>query len=316
MKLYVLIATREREALLARTLQSLSTCRLPDSYGGTIVVENGARGRTEDVVREAPASLRVRYRFEVAGNKSRALNAALATLDDACVLFLDDDVRLTEDVLELYAAAAASARAGCFFGGPVAPDYEAPPPEWLLEYLPHSATGWTLDDARQPPDKVTFLGCNWAAYVRDLRAVGGFSEQFGPGAATRSIGQESHMQRRLLAAGLKSRYVPDALVFHWVPRDRCSPAWAIERIYRDGIRSGLVRESPGGRTIRGYPVNQLRRAASGWLWWQLQKVRGDAGAIFRAEVAYRRRTGVLRGILLNRRGGSSRQSERRYLEPE
>ena len=111
-----------------------------------------------------PPSLEARYLFEPAGNKSRALNAALAQIDDGLVVFLDDDVRPAPEVLELYATAARAAGPGCFFGGPVEPDYEAAPPEWLTAFLPPSARRWCPDEA-QLATKPFFLGFNWAAFA-------------------------------------------------------------------------------------------------------------------------------------------------------
>ena len=77
MKIFVVLATREREELLARTLASLTQCRRPEGFRGTLVVENGLRGGAEQVVREAAATLEARYLFESVGNKSLALNAAI-----------------------------------------------------------------------------------------------------------------------------------------------------------------------------------------------------------------------------------------------
>jgi hypothetical protein len=108
-----------------------------------------------------------------------------------------------------------------------------------------------------------FLGFNWAAFVPDLLAVGGFDPLFGPGAATGSVGQEWTMQQRLLEAGHTGRYVPDAEVWHWVPRERCTPRWAFERMYRDGISRGL-QDRAAGQSARlfGYPRWAVRRAAT------------------------------------------------------
>jgi hypothetical protein len=47
------------------------------------------------------------------------------------------------------------------------------------------------------------------------------------------------MQRRLLKMGLIATYVPEARVWHYVPIDRCTPAWTIERSYRNGVQDGL-----------------------------------------------------------------------------
>jgi GT2 family glycosyltransferase len=297
MKIFVVLATREREDLLARTLASLAQCRRPEGFRGTLVVENGLRGGTERVVRKAAATLEARYLFVSASNKSRALNAAMAQIDEGLVVFLDDDVRVLPDLLEVYAAAARRAGPGQFFGGPVAPDYEEAPPDWLIEFLPLSARGWRPDDPSQATTRPFFLGFNWAAFAGDLRRIGGFSERFGPGTDA-GVGDEADIQRRLVTAGLKAMCVPQALVYHWVPRDRCSPEWALERAYRNGIRSGLLKqEAAAGPTIAGYPLVLIKRIVESWVRSQMPR-NGQRSERFAAELKYQRQRGVLRGVLL------------------
>ena len=146
MKSFAVIATHDRRELLERTLDSLAQCRIPAGFVGTLVVENGGRAGTEEIVRRAPATLGARYLFEPVGNKSRALNLALRATDDGLIIFLDDDVRMPPTLLESYVQSAVVAGRGHFFGGPVAPDYEQAPPQWLVKFLPLSARGWTPDD--------------------------------------------------------------------------------------------------------------------------------------------------------------------------
>ena len=149
--------------------------------------------------------LGVRYLFEAAGNKSKALNAALAQIDEGLVVFLDDDVRVGPDLLEVYAGAARRVGAGQFFGGPVEAEYEEAPPDWLIEFLPASARGWRPRDPAEVKLKPLFLGFNWAAFASDLRRVGGFSERLGPGSDA-GVGDEREMQLSLVAAGLEAQY--------------------------------------------------------------------------------------------------------------
>jgi GT2 family glycosyltransferase len=169
------------------------------------------------------------------GNKSHALNKVLETLDDGLALFLDDDVRLSPGTLCAYAEASSKADTRTFFGGPTGVDYEEEPGEWIKAYLPTSARGWHPQN-HQEAREGSFLGFNWAAFVSSIKQTGGFNENRGPG--TISTGQENEMQRRLRKAGLQPYYVPDALVWHYVPQDRCSPAWIIDRAYKHGIAKG------------------------------------------------------------------------------
>ena len=301
MDVFVVIATHGRGDLLARTLDSVAQCRRPESFRGVIVVENGGRGAAERIVSDAPEGLAVRYVFEPAGNKSLALNRALEMIHDGLIVFLDDDVRVDPALLEVYAEAARSVGQNAFFGGPVRPDYEAPPPEWLTAFLPPSARGWSppADGARLNA-KPFFLGFNWAAFAADLRAIGGFDERLGPGSPV-GIGDESDVQRRLAAAGSRAMCVPEALVHHWVPRTRCSPEWALERAYRSGVRTGWLETAAAGPTVAGYPLALVKRVAGQWLRRRLPLPGAGPGERFAAQARYQKQRGVLRGAMLRRR---------------
>jgi len=264
----VVIPTHDRLALFERTLKSVLECEAPEHYSvRVIIVENGSRCGVEDVVRTHRSWVTPEYHYVEAGNKSAALNAATEDLGDALAVFLDDDVRVAPDLLRRYAEAADSNPSGCFFGGPFAADYVTPPPEWLLPYLPASAKGWE-PEVYQPIRKgiLWFIGFNWAAYNADLKRAAGFDPEVGPGARSGATGQETAMQQALVENGVAPIYVPEARVWHYVPEARCSPEWALERAFKNGVSLGL-------QTARGSPKVQLfgvprwmirRRVELGW----------------------------------------------------
>lgn len=247
----VLIATGgDRPQLLDRTLASLAACRQPLSYRETVVIENGGDGGCEAIVQRHHAALRTRYLYQREGNKSAALNTALETIDRGLIVFADDDVRFDPGVLIAYAEATADCDRGVYFGGPVSVDYAGdPPPDWLVPYLPASAVGFELTDQATPLMKGHFLGFNWAAFVCDLKRLGGFNPERGPGAASGATGQEGDMQDRLLAADHEPRYVPEARVWHWVPPERCSVEWALHRRYRSTVNQGVQAARKGARGL-------------------------------------------------------------------
>lgn len=235
--LAVVIPTYMRCDLLDRTLASLCACVLPPTLDRVVVVENGKRSGADAVTEKYAKKLPLRYRFSEPPNKSEALNSVLRELQRAFIIFLDDDVRLDPNILVAYVGAAGESRSGKFFGGRCLVDYEKKPPAWLVPYLPPSAKGWDLGPTRQPLDVPDALGFNWAAFAPDLIAAGGFDQQRGPGTAAR--GQESEMQEKLLARRVNGFYLPDAVVWHFVPEDRCSPDWMVNRIRQMGVTSGI-----------------------------------------------------------------------------
>jgi glycosyltransferase involved in cell wall biosynthesis len=264
MRLRVVIPTYGRPDLLGRTLASLAACRRPGSYFETLVIENGGCWGAERIVEKAPAALRARYVYFEIGNKSAALNHVIKTMDDSDFLFFtDDDVRFDPGLLIAYENAAAARGRGHFFGGPTQVDYEKLPEPHVIRFLPYSARGWSLDAGQDEIRTPDFLGFNWAAFATDVLSVGGFDPDRGPGSPTGSTGQESDMQRRLLHHKARGIYVPEATVWHFVPRTRCSAEWVLERSRRAGIERGIERAlRSSARYVRpgGMPVHQLKVA--------------------------------------------------------
>lgn len=307
--LVTVIATAGRPDLLRRTLNSLAVCELPPIYRGAVVVENGPKRGAEEVVSSCDPRLSARYLYQAEGNKSLALNAALDQVGDALIFFTDDDVRFHPGTLRAYAEAAEGRDGGHFYGGPTGVDYEAEPPDWLKAYLPSSARGRSLGDEMKPVGGADFLGYNWAAFAADLRAVGGFDPAKGPGAPTRSTGQERDGQLRLLAAGVRGIYVPQAMVWHFVPAERCTSGWALRRIYRGGVEIGLDSDAQTAMLL-GRPRWVLKACARLGAEYLYRKALRDRAAAFESLSHLSRHLGYMRGVRLGRRLRGPRHGRR------
>ena len=240
LKAVIVIVSHDRCHLLERTLAFLAQGELPTEYARMLVVENGRQFGAERVVAAADPRLHAEYLFEPSSSKSRALNRALEQLTDEFIVYLDDDVRVAPHTVRRYTEAAVSHPREFYFGGPTGADYEQQPPEWLRRHLPASATGFSLGEATREVNRPCFLGFNWAVFANDIRRVGGFPEHIGPGApGGQTIGEESEVQRKLLATGMKGLYLSDAMVWHHVPKDRCTTGWVKKRCHTSGLVIGL-----------------------------------------------------------------------------
>ncbi|GAB6164118.1 hypothetical protein JCM19992_01180 [Thermostilla marina] len=274
--LIALIPTHGRPRLLLRTLDSLRTAITPGAVDALWIIENGAQAGVERAVAQCELPCRVQYLYCPTAGMSAALNFALERAADAWLWFLNDDLRIPPGTPGAYAAAIREAAKDTFFGGPLGVDYETPPKPWLLPYLPRSARGWKWNpaeadgspEAYQPsrdlPPQPLFLGANWAAHSETVRLAGGFQRRLGPGEGNIACGCETDLQLRLYRRGCRPCYIPEAIVYHWVPRDRCTPRWAIRRAYKMGFGAGMAEVDPSA-SVFGYPRWMLRiRIAKTW----------------------------------------------------
>jgi GT2 family glycosyltransferase len=265
----VVIAACGQPALLRRTLSSLAECKKPEGYAGVVVAENGPRADLDAVVGEFAAEQHFQYLYSEPANKSLALNRALAGIGEALVVFTDDDVQLPAGTLVAYTRAAADRTGGEFYGGPIVPDYEATPPApEVLPLLPRSAAGWRLHaSAKTEIKQPEFIGPNFAAFAADVLRVGGFDTRLGPGRHMASPGEDTEIQERLLAQGVRGLYLPDAPMRHWVRASNVTLDFAVQRAERNGVYWGIAAARRPGffprqwLKMRGQWLNDLVRLA-------------------------------------------------------
>lgn len=252
MSISIVITTHRRPDLLKRNLESLAGMSDRQCLGEVIVIENGS-AEAQAVCEAFSRQLPLRYLHRAEAGKGRALQWYLQQVNTGLLLFLDDDVRVSPGFVRQYDCASRAHGPGSYFGGELRADFEAQPESWLRPYLPPSATGWDaayLERARR--GEAFFSGANYAVYVSDLKAVGGFRCDIGPGAVRdgtegNPTGHEWELQYRLRDAGMRAVFVGDAPVWHYVPRSNCTPDWALHRIYRNAYFATLRAQADAHR---------------------------------------------------------------------
>ncbi len=300
----VVIPTCGRPDILERTLRSLAAAEWPACMGNVFVVENAREVGAKQVCDTYSDRLPIRYIFEPRVGSSFARNAGVDASRADIIIFLDDDVRVSDQIFVAYANAF-SAGLDVFYGGPVAPDYEQAPPVWLEAHLPPSAKGFDRGVLAHEVQVGCFLGANHAVPRRLLAEAESFDDVCAVELGG-ALGEETRLQQRLLAKGHKGIYVPQALVWHHVPADRCTPEWALERSYRTGLTEGIVnvRKPRRGRGFRGAPFWAWRLYFSSRIHELVGKIFGEERDLrFGYAIQRRRVEGVLAGYRQDRRAG-------------
>lgn len=218
----VVVATRERADRLGGALDSLLAQDHPDFR--LVVVDNApVTTATRDLV-EGRYAGRVTYVHEPVPGLAVAHNRGVAASDSPVVAFTDDDVVADPHWLSaLTAPFAADPRTGCVTGL-ILPARLTTPAQVLLESHGGFAKGFAprlYDPAAPPADEPLFpftagsfgSGANMAFRASALRAVGGFDPATGTGTPARG-GDDLYAFVRILTAGHRLRYTPDALVWH------------------------------------------------------------------------------------------------------
>ncbi len=174
----IVICTRERCPDLALTLRSLAAVGVPTDWEvELLVVENGIRGRAEQLVADFPhPRIRARHRFVPEPGKSAALNLAVTETTGDVLVFTDDDVRLPAGWLVEMAGPLLRGEGEVAVGGSrLAPGLHR---DWMTRYhRAFLASTEYLDD--EAPSE--FAGVNVACRRSVFSRVEGFDPELGGG---------------------------------------------------------------------------------------------------------------------------------------
>ena len=291
----VVIATKNRETLLAETLEALSAQQWPRNGFEILVGDNGSTDGTRAVVLAAarkPGAPRIVYRHITTPGKSHAVNTLLKSVAAGLIALTDDDV-LPEPEWLRSLALAFEATGADFLAGRILPRWETDPPSWLssalygvlaipdngtrrVELGPHSADAAGRD--------IMPVGANMAVRASVVRAIGGLRHDLGKLSGTLRTGEDHEFFLRMVNAGYRGYYEPSAVVRHFVPRERLERSYFRRWLYQNGqdvARLEMVHGAPSRRLL-GVPRYLWRRAASDAVSMLKAGVSGDSRGRFAA----------------------------------
>ena len=246
----IVIATRNRQALLADTLHAVVGQHWPRDRFEVVVADNGSTDSTASVVVAAAAKsegVAIRYLYVPEPGKSHAVNGALDLILTSAsmarrqthghvIAFTDDDVQPAPDwIAHIVDAMNAGAD---FVAGRVFPLWETEPPAWMSPALYGVLAIPDSGDARVPIESaasnIVPIGANMAVRASVAAALGGLRTDLGKLEGTLRTGEDHEFFLRMLAAGYRGVYEPRAVVKHWVPRERLERAYCRRWLYQNG----------------------------------------------------------------------------------
>jgi GT2 family glycosyltransferase len=174
--------------------------------------------------------------------KSFAVNAALELAIAApehphLIALTDDDVQPEANWLAALCTAFSESGAD-FVAGRIFPLWEVEPPRWMSPALYGVLAVPDAGAERLPitPDnhRVVPIGANMAVRVEVIRRIGGLRTDLGKLDGTLRTGEDHEFFLRMLANGYRGVYEPQAVVRHWVPRERLERAYCRKWLYQNG----------------------------------------------------------------------------------
>src|SRR5262249_43007131 len=140
------------------------------------------------------------------------------------VVWTDDDVLVDKDWLCAYERAVKRWPEAAVLGGPVRPRVAGTPPAWLASTWQEAGGGFAIREFGTEPielnggDKAPY-GANFVVRMREQRQFP-YDPNLGRKHGAGTLGEETTVIKAILDAGGTGRWVPDALVEHWIPKER------------------------------------------------------------------------------------------------
>lgn len=242
-RISVVIPTRDRAALLERTLRSLARVEGAAELE-IVVVDDGSEVPLADQLPLAELDLDLRVLRQEPGGLNVGRNSGVAATSREIVAFLDDDVLLEPDWALGVAAAFDGRRA--LIGGRILADAPVPIPDWVHPRKLTYISVLDLGDRPGPfPSWAGPVGANFAVLRDVLHRVGPFRPGLDRTGRSLLSGGDTELVGRVLAAGLVVEYWPAATVHHHIPVERLTKPWFRERARAQG-RSNVLMEDVHG----------------------------------------------------------------------
>jgi len=234
--LTVLFATYNGRKTLPGVLSEYRKLDMPERGWKLVIVDNGSNDGTREIVNDFQSLLPVTLLVEPKRGKNVALNTGLSHTEGDLIVFTDDDVIPNASWLRELRSAADSHPEYSIFGGPVLPEWECPPEDWIVSWVPLKPVFAVLDDvqAEGPIENYMVFGPNMAVrsdvFLKGYR----FDETIGPRGTNYAQGSETRLLMELDRAGFKAWHCKKAIVRHIIRSHQMKKKWVLARAIRFG----------------------------------------------------------------------------------
>ncbi len=235
--LTVLIATRNGEDVLPRTLEAYKRLESPGHAWKMVIVDNGSTDSTPAIIASFKNHLPIEMLQEPVAGKNRALNRGLSAIEGRAVIITDDDAVPAPSFLIEWSRCLEKREGYDLFGGTIEPLFEAPAPKWILENRDLRNMFFAVRDLSEGPvGPGSIFGPNMAVRVSVFERGFRFDENIGANGSDPfyPMGNEAEFCHRLVRNGIKSWFARGPQVQHIVRADQLSEAYLATRAYRHG----------------------------------------------------------------------------------
>ena len=235
----VVLCTYNREDLLSLAIRSILENNYPRIGYKLLIVDNYGSSSVQALARGVGAE----YVYEPQVGLSHARNRAAAEVGTEWILYLDDDMLASPDLLTHFSECILHPSYGAV-GGNFTHWFRAEPPVWLDKYYsgtvsPSSKETWTILGQHE-----YLFGGIMGVRRAAVLAVGGFNPRLGMRGKLLGYAEENDIQDKLRNAGWKIGYDPRMTMRHLVQPYKYTIRHQFNEAFAQG-RADAVRSSRG-----------------------------------------------------------------------
>lgn len=240
MKLSVIICTYNRDKYIYNVLKSIAENDFSQEMYEIVLVNNNSSDNTSGVcIKFANDFPLVDFRpfIELNQGISHARNRGVLEATGDIIVFIDDDETVKPDFLSsIQSFFQAYPQAG-LCAGPVEPVYEAEKPAWLSHFTLRVVTGYYNhgDEIKLLSGK-DYPGTGHASLRKQLfDKYGIFNTNLGRKGKSLIGAEDKDFFLRVINAGEKCYYLPQALIFHHIPAEKLTEDFFEKITYAIGV---------------------------------------------------------------------------------
>lgn len=239
-RLSIVIATYNRATLLLDALKSVIRQSAPAQEWECVVVNNNSSDNTSECFAEF-AGEHPEYNLRIVDEPNQGLsyarNRGIRESVGEYIAIIDDDEHIAEDFVAAYIKLFDSVPEAVAAGGPIVARYPTGRPRWMSCYTerPIANTMYFGEEVREFPKGRVPGGGNMALRRSAIRRYGVFDTSLGYSGESLIGGEECDLFERLQIANAKYYYVPTAVMYHIIPREKLTKEYFARLSYNVGV---------------------------------------------------------------------------------